>query len=187
MNFTNYLHIPTASVTSSKAMKNPKNTIYLIITVLSTWAWQDFAAAEGKKPLNNLELHQLCEKLSVSGDAEVPLKIKGTEVKIRVKIHIRQDKTVWCTVLNPDQSPNFRCGAHLTGFEPHFSSAIKNNKEYLLEGMIVEDKICYSAFWIYASRLTRAEQSVAPQSATPSDSDSEGGDKPQPESEKRSR
>jgi len=37
------------------------------------------------------------------------------------------------------------------------------------------------------AEVTKAEQGVAPQSATRSESDSEGGDKSQPESEGRSR
>ena len=54
----------------------------------------------------------------------------------------------------------------MTGFEPHFSSGLVDGKEYLLEGMIVEDRLCYGAFWVYASRLTRAEQDGADQPAT---------------------
>ena len=140
----------------------------LSICVLSGDATADASPAEvkGKKPLDNRELHQLRRDLG-AGEKDKMKHIKGTEVKVKVQIHIRQDKTVWCTVLSPDKSKMYRCGAHLTGFEPHFSSGLKDAEVYLLEGMIVENRLCYGAFWIYASRLTRVDQpATAEESAT---------------------
>ena len=162
MCFTNLLQTPVASVIFSKGMKKPRFSSFLLIAVFSICALPGFAAAdavsakvEAKEPLDNRELHQLRRELG--GGDEIEKRIKGTEVKVRVKIHIRQDRTVWCTVLNLDKDRGMGCRAHLTGFEPHFSSGLKDDEEYLLEGMIVEDRLCYGAFWVYASRLTKAE------------------------------
>lgn len=158
-----------------------------LVPVLSGFAAPDSAieAVAGKAPLDNRELHKLRRELGNGED--MSKKIKGTEVKVMVTVHIRQDKTVWCEVLNPDEDGGWGCRAHLTGFEPHFSSGLEEGEDYLLEGMIVEDSIDFGAFWIYSSRLTRAEQAGAGQPATRSELNSKGGDKPQPESEEHSR
>ena len=160
--FTNLLQTPVASVVFSTGMKIPKISSSLLAMVLLICALPGFASAdsasaeaEARKPLDNRELHQLRRELG-NGE-EIKERIKGTDVKVRVKIHIRQDKTVWCTVINLDEDRGRGCRTHLTGFEPHFSSGLKNDEEYLLEGMIVEDRLCYGAFWVYASRLTKVE------------------------------
>ena len=162
-------------------------TIIFSICLLSGGATADDVPVKVKeqKPLDNRGLHQLCKKLG--GTSEVPFSIKGTEVRVKVKVHIRQDKTVWSEILIPEGVEKCCSGAHLVGFEPHFSSGLKDGEEYLLEGMIVEDRNDFGAFWVYASRLTRAEKAATGQPATRSESKSEGSDKPQPESEGRSR
>lgn len=161
--------------------------IIFSICLLSGCATADDVPAKMKdqKPLDNRELHQLCKKLG--GIGEVPFSIKGTEVRVKVKVHIRQDKTVWCEILIPDGVEKYCSGAHLAGFEPQFSSGLKDGEEYLLEGMIVEDRNDFGAFWVYASRLTRAQQPGAGQPATRHVDEPEGGDNPQPEAEGRSR
>lgn len=161
-------------------------TILFSICLLSGGATADEVPAKVKdqKPLDNRELHQLCKKLG--GISEVPFSIKGTEVRVKVKVHIRQDKTVWCEILIPDGVEKYCSGADLVGFEPQFSSSLKDGEEYLLEGMIVEDRNDFGAFWIYASRLTKAGQAGTGQPATHSQSKSEGSDKPQREAEGRS-
>lgn len=174
-------------------MKTSKVTRILLTTFLSIWLLPGFAAAdgtsagsEGKKPLDNRELYQLRIELG-SGDKMVK-KIKGIEVRVKVSIHIRQDQTVYCKVLNPDGGSWRRhCAAHLCSFTPHFSRGLKEGEEYLLEGMIVEDRMCFGAFWIYVNKLTRAEQDGAGQPATRPELKSEGGGKPQPKTEGRSR
>lgn len=164
LNFTNFLRQPVASVLSSKVMKTSKVTRILLTTFLSIWLLPGFAAAdgtspepEGKEPLNNRELHQL--RIELGSGQDMVKKIKGTEVRVKVSLHIRQDQTVYCKVLKPDEGRwRHHCAAHLCSFTPNFPEGLKEGEEYLLEGMIVEDRMCYGAFWIYVNKLTRAEQ-----------------------------
>ena len=163
------------------------STIAIIIScmgsVLPCSAATDGAieAAAGKPPLNNRELHQLRLELSQGGHGHgenVSKRIKGTEVKVTVKLFIRPDKTVTCTVLDPDKNGSLYCLANLAGFELH---NLKHGEIYLLEGMIVEDRIDFGAFWIYASRLTRAEQTEAEQPAIAPESKPQGSPRPKSE------
>ncbi len=153
------------------------------------WLLQGFAAADGtsagseeKEPLNNRELHQL--RIELGSGNDMVKKIKGTEVRVKVSLHIRQDQTVYCKILKPDKGRWRRhCAAHLCSFTPHFSRGLKEGEVYLLEGMIVKDRIDFGAFWIFVNKLTRAEQDSAGQPATRPESKSKGSDKTQPESE----
>ena len=95
-----------------------------------------------------------------------------------------------------------------TWFSEVFRPDMKDGHWYLSDGMILlfeakisDDADLASALTLHREKLrllyadveagyvelTKAEQGVAPQSATRPESDSEGGDKPQPESKPRSR
>lgn len=178
---------------TSKIMKKCKVTRILLTMFLSIWLLPEFAAADGisagleeREPLNNRELHQL--RMELGGGNDMVKKIKGIEVKVKVSLHIRKDQTAYCKVLKPDEGRwRHHCAAHLCSFTPHFPSGLKEGEEYLLEGMIVEDRIDFGAFWIYANKLTRVEQGGAGQSATRPESKSEDGRMPQPETKGDSR
>lgn len=173
----------------SFSMKTFKSTSILVITLLSIWLLSGFApaadataAVASTEPLDNQKLTELRDLLvKLEKIDEKLIHIKGTEVKVRVTIHIRADKSAYCTVIPPkDVDREWTCRAELIR-QKDFSD-LKNGEEYLLEGTIATDSLSFAPFTISVNKLDKAEQAGADQPATTSESKSDGNQKPQPES-----
>ena len=91
------------------------------------------------------------------GNADEITGIKGKAVKLKVMIRVRQDNSVWCTLISPDGKGRMTCHAHLDNIKKD-TYDLKEGEVCLIEGMIAADALCYSAFWVDVNKLTKLEK-----------------------------
>ena len=69
----------------------------------------------GATSFNKLRMYAMQHGLSLLEAARTPeaAGIKGKAVKLKVMIRVRQDNSVWCTLISPDGKSRMTCHAHL--------------------------------------------------------------------------
>ena len=128
----------------------------LITALLSFCLLAGFAAAKEEKPLNNQELYGIRMKWRANADEITG--IKGAAVKLKVQIHVRQDNSVWCSLIAPDgKTWDMGCRAHLDNIIKD-TYDLKEDEVCMIEGVIAEDALCYGAFWVDVKKLTKLEK-----------------------------
>lgn len=165
----------------SKIMKKSRFSCILVTTLFPICFSTDYSIAaelEGKKPLDNRELHQL--QKFVHGNETVK-KIRGMEVNVRVlisrleihggysdKLPVQKipHQKVMCKVLEPDKGDWGECELRLISLRTGFFRNLEEGEEYQLEGMIMEDGYHDGHFTVYAHSLTKVKQGVASQPAS---------------------
>ena len=131
----------------------------LLATLLSTCLLAGIAAAEDKKPLDNQELYEI--RMKWRGNADEITGVKGKAVKLKVQIHVRQDNSVWCTLITPDgKTWDMGCRAHFDNITKA-TYDLSNDELCLIEGVIAKDALCYGAFWVDITKLTKLEKAPA--------------------------
>ena len=136
----------------------------LLTALLSTCLLAGVASAKAEKPLDNQELYQI--RMKWRGNADEITGVKGKPVKLKVRIHVRQDDSVWCTLVTPSgESWTVGCRAHLDNITKD-TYDLKNDEVCLIEGVIAEDALCYGAFWVDVNKLTKLKKGPAAGSTT---------------------
>ena len=128
-----------------------------------------------QKPLDNKELIQLRTELDrqEKEGPDVAVKLRGTEVKVRVVItslqfvrgyiagHRPPCQPVSCRISLAGKKPRQMCSAHLINLGKDFYAGVEEGEEYVLDGIIADDHYGFGNFWIYANSLTKTAEQVA--------------------------
>ena len=147
-------------------------------------------SAEVVAPLNSAQLSKLGHDFHNSSQdefVELERSMLGTKIRVQVKAIKRKDGSYWGQIIHPKRE--HQPGPwliHMMNFREDFFGKMEDQAKYTIEGVIVEDRMDYGAFWAYINKFEKVEQVGTGQPATRPESKSEGGDQPQPEAERRS-
>lgn len=184
--FTVYAHslINVKQEVASQPDSSPKLEVFGVREFLSRIE-DDAADVKARKPvqepLDNKELIQLRTEFDRQDKEgpDVAVKLRGTEVKIKVVIdslqfvrgytagHRPPCQPVSCRISLAGKRPRQMCSAHLINLGKDFYAGVEEGEEYVLDGIIADDHYGFGNFWIYANSLTKtAEQDGGGQPAT---------------------
>lgn len=162
-------------------------TVFALLSISVGLANEDLAPPSNNPTISNADLGYFTyakRKESSVG--------KNVSIRVHYKTESTPPSRMWLVTLlgEGDKFVRSEDGARLVwlvGFDHHLAE-MKAGMKYEVEGVLVEDQGHYGALVVYSRSIKAiSEPDGTGQSATRSESKSEGGDKPQPEAEGRPR